>query len=73
MPEVLADMMKMASVTDRSPALRAFRAIQEPFTGSEDASSISSKSEQSLGAACLRHVLENAYVRVKIAKRRCAL
>ena len=34
MPDVFADMMKIAKVMDLSPELRVFIAIQEPFTGS---------------------------------------
>lgn len=33
-PEVFADMINIASVMDLSPADRAFKAIQEPLTGS---------------------------------------
>lgn len=42
-PDALADMMRMAMVMERSPAVPALRAIQEPLRGSEMTVSLDSE------------------------------
>lgn len=63
MPDVFADMMKIAKVIDLSPAERAFSAIQEPLTGSFRLCEYHSSDSSS---KYLRHMLEQAMAAVKI-------